>query len=385
MAKRITYLGYTNARAKLTRFGIKERDRFSHIHILGKTGTGKSTLLGQMALQDITARDSAVILIDPHGDLAQDVRGQVGESERMLFLDGTKPAFSFNPLRGVARSQQPLAVAALVSVFARQWEDSWGPRVEHLLRNCLFVLVAQGDATLADLPRLLRDRQLQRDWLRRVQNPPVADFLLREWPTYSLNFRGSMQAPLMNKLGAMLSDPRLREILCGDGEPLRLSSVLGRQKVLLVDTSKGVMGEGPSRMLGSLLLAYIALAGLARSSDEPVFVYVDELGSVATTFVASMLEELRKRKIGLTLAHQHLSQLGPELADAVIGNAGTRIAFRLGSKDAAVLTREFVPQFAVEDFLNLPNFEFYLRLLIDGRPSWGFSAKNSSFPNLSTQ
>jgi hypothetical protein len=137
------------------------------------------------------------------------------------------------------------------------------------------------------------------------------------------------------------------------------------------------MGEGPAHLLGSLLLAYSALAGLARTDETPAFVFVDELGSVATSFVASMLEELRKRRVGLTVAHQHLSQLGPELADAILGESGTKIAFRLGSSDAAVLAREFAPRFGAEDFLDLPNFEYYLRLLIDGQPSRAFSATTS--------
>ena len=262
----------------------------------------------------------------------------------------------------------------MLTTYTRQWDDSWGPRVEHLLRNCLFVLVAQQNATLSDIPRLLRDRALQREMLKRVENPPVRDFFEREWPSYSMQFRGSMQAPLMNKLGAYLSDPRLRKILSGNDSPLQLSEIMRNKRVLLASLAKGTMGEGPSRLLGSLLLAYTALAGLARSDDTPSFVFVDELGSVATSFVGSILEELRKRHVGLTLAHQHLSQLDSELADSVLGNAGTRISFRLGSKDSAVLAREFAPQFETEDFLNLPNFHYYLRLLIDGQPSRAFSA-----------
>ena len=378
MNDRVTYLGCATARAKLRRFGIKEGDRFSHVHILGKTGTGKSTLLEQMILQDVAAGHASVILIDPHGDLAESVCNKLGEGERIRFIDGAKPNFSFNPLRGIAREQQPLAVAALVSVFARQWKDSWGPRSEHVLRNCLYVLVAQGRATLEDLPRLLRDRQLQRDWLKRVDNPQVKDFFLREWPSYSVQFRGTMQAPILNKLGAYLTDERLRRILTSAEDRLRLGGVLTKKRVLLASLAKGTLGEGPAHLLGSLLLAYAALGGLARSGGPPAFLFVDELGSVATTFVASILEELRKRSIGLTLAHQHLSQLGPELSDAVVGNAGTRIAFRVGSKDAEVLARDFAPRFEPEDFLNLPNYQFYLRLLIDGQPSRAFSAQTEA-------
>ena len=310
MDERVTYLGYANARANIRRFGIKERDRFSHVHVLGKTGTGKSTLLEQMILQDVAPGHAPVILIDPHGDLAESVRDKLGGDERVRFIDGAHPDFSFNPLRSVPRKQHALAVAALTSVFARQWEDSWGPRSEHVLRNCLYVLVAQGTATLEDLPRLLRDHQFQRDWLKRVENPPVRDFFLREWPSYSVQFRGTMQAPILNKLGAYLSDERLRSILTGEDNPLRLSEVLADKRVLLASLAKGTLGEGPAHLLGSLLLAYAALGGLARSGGPRAFLFVDELGSVATTFVGSILEELRKRGVGLTLAHQHLSQLG---------------------------------------------------------------------------
>ena len=374
MDDRVTYLGYTNSRANFRRFGIKERDRFSHVHILGKTGTGKSTLMGQMIMQDVRAGHASVILIDPHGDLAESLRDQLADDSRVRFLDGANPDFSFNPLRNVPRSRHSLAVAALVSVFARQWEDSWGPRVEHVLRNCLYVLVARGEATLEDLPRLLRDRALQRSWLKRVDNPPVRDFFLQEWPSYSLALRGAMQAPLLNKLGAYLSDDRLRAILTETANPLRLSDVMARREILLVSLAKGEMGPDPAHLLGSLLLAYTALGGLARDDSTPAFVFVDELGSVATPFVGSMLEELRKRQVGVTVAHQHLSQLGRELGDAVLGNAGTQVAFRSGSGDAAVLAREFAPRFDAEDFLSLPNFRYYLRLMIDGRPGRAFSA-----------
>jgi hypothetical protein len=379
MDDRITYLGYANARAKLRRFGIKERDRFSHIHILGKTGTGKSTLLEQMILQDVRAGHAAVILIDPHGDLAESLRDRLEDEPRILFLDGADPNFSFNPLRGVPRQQHSLAVAGLVSVFSRQWVDSWGPRTEHLLRNCLHLLLAHGRATLEDLPRLLRDRRMQREWLQHLRNPPVEEFFLREWPSYSLQFRGAMQAPLLNKVGAYLSDERLRKVLAGEGgEIVRLSKALAQRQVVLCSLAKGRMGEGPAQILGSLLLAYTALAGLGRTDGAPAFVFVDELGSVATSFVASMLDELRKRQVGLVVAHQHLSQLEPELADAILGETGTRVAFRLGSKDASVLAREFSPRLAAEDFLSLPNFHCYLRLLIGGQPSPAFSASLAS-------
>ena len=377
--QKLTYLGYANHRAKHVRFGVRRADRFSHCHLIGATGCGKTTLLEQMVLQDILAGDASVIVIDPHGDLVARVRRQVPEDtqERVVFLDGADSRWTFNPLRRVPKMQQPLAVASLVSVFARQWESSWGPRVEHLLRNCLFLLAAQRDANLADVPRLLGDRKLQHRLLAHVDNEPVREFFLREWPSYSLPFQGSIKAPLLNKLGALLSDPSLRRVLCGNERPLQLGQVFAGRRVLLVDSAKGKLGEGSASLLGSLLLAYVALGGLARESTSPVFVYVDELGSVATTFVASMLEELRKKGMGLTAAHQHLAQLDPVVGDAVIGNAGTRILFRLGAKDAAFFEREFGPKFVADDLVNLPNFHLYLRLLVDGAPSRPFSAKTA--------
>ncbi len=379
MENNVTYIGYANARAKLRRFGIREWDRFSHIHILGKTGTGKSTMLGQMATQDAIRGDASVVLIDPHGDLARRVRDSLAQqgvpSDRVRYLAADNPDFSFNPLKGVSRSHAPLSIAALVSVFSRQWEDSWGPRVEHVLRNAIGALLAAQDATIADIPRLLRDRSFQRRCLSQVRSPSLEEFFYREWPSYSLGFRSSIAAPFLNKIGAYVSDERLRSILTGNNRPLRLGRAMQQKQIVLVDLAKGTLGPGPAYLLGSLLLAYVALAGLARTDSHPVFVYVDELGSVASSFVGSMLEELRKRKIGLTLGHQHLSQLGSELADTIIGNAGTRIAFRLGSRDAAVMTREFAPALAPEDFLNLPNYAFYIRLLIDGEPSRAFSGE----------
>ncbi len=379
MGNDITYIGHANARARLQRFGIKKRDRFSHVHIVGKTGTGKSTLMEQMLLQDVERGDSSVIVIDPHGDMTRSahetVTGRGVATDRVRYLSTTNPNFSFNPLQGVAREHVPLAVAALVSVFTCQWEDSWGPRVEHVLRNALTALLYRGSATIADIPRVLRDRRLQRACLAKANDPSLAEFFLREWPSYSLAFRSSMQAPLLNKIGAYVSDERLRTILTGDGKRLHLGQVMRGKEVALIDLGKGALGPTPAHLLGSLLLSYVALAGLARTEEHPVFVYVDELGSVASSFVGSMTEELRKRNVGLTLAHQHFAQLGSELTDALLGNAGTRIAFRLGSRDAVLMAREFAPVFLSEDFLNLPNFAFYIRLLIDGQPSKAFSGE----------
>ena len=377
----IVYIGRVNHRTTCTRFGIKTRDRRSHVYVIGKTGTGKSTLLRSMILQDIrTGRGMA--LLDPHGDLVEDILSLVPVSRRddVTYLDTPAENWTFNPLARIPSGRESLATAELVEVFKKIWADDWGPRLEHLLRNVVFTLLEIPSASLGDIPRLLTDRDYRERIAEGLSNVEVREYWLTEYARYSPPFRAVVVAPLQNKLGAMLTDPRLRSILTAEESSFDLEALMDGRKILLVNLSRGRIGEGPAAILGSLLVAHIGLIGLARA-DRPeadrtdFFTYLDEFQMFATESLATMLAELRKYRVSLVLSNQYLSQLDPTIRDAVLGNVGTLISFRVSGKDAHHLATEFAPVFRPVDLVGLPNFNIYMRLMIDGEVSRPFSAK----------
>ncbi len=380
MRDQVTYLGYANARARLTRFGIRAPDRLAHCWLVGKTGVGKSTLLSTIAKQDLLG-DMGFLLLDPHGDLVEEVKeyAKVIEKEIIVF-DPSKPEWSLNPFEDVRASLRPLAVAGFVETMHKLWPQEWGPRLEHIMRNVTWTLVETKDATLLDVPRLLSDKHFRRELVERLLNREVRSFWQYEFEKWTPGFRAMALAPLENKVGAILGDPRLRRLFGKKGTPLRIRNAMDRSEVVLADLSKGVLGEGPSDLVGSLLLSRVALAALSRSQmgkDErvPFWVIADEFQSFGTAYVATMLGELRKFGVGLVAANQRTGQLDPDARDAMLGNAGTVIVFRVGASDARIFAAEFSPTLSPDDFLTLSNFSFYLRLLIDGKPSKPFSAQ----------
>jgi DNA helicase HerA-like ATPase len=379
----ITYIGRTTFRNAGISFGIRQRDRRSHFYAIGKTGTGKSTLLYMMAGQDaVNGRGFA--LFDPHGDLAERLRALASKERAndLIYLNAADPALSwtFNPFAGVPEDKRALAAAGLVEVFKKLWPDDWGPRLEHLLRNVVYTLLENPGSTLADIPPLLTDKDFREQLVSGVENDAVRDFWEKEYAKYSLSFRAVVVAPLQNKIGALLTDPMLRRILTQDGVRLDLRSIMDEGKVLIVNLDKGRIGEGPAAILGSLLVSHIALAGISRSERpeedrRDFFVYLDEFHTFATQSLATMLSELRKYRVGMILAHQHLSQLDPTIRDAVFGNVGTLISFRVGAADAQYIAREFAPTFVFTDLTWLPRYNMYIRLLIEGEQSRPFSAR----------
>lgn len=378
----LTYLGQTNTSRNDRPFGIRIRDRRSHIAVIGKTGTGKSTLLASIVSQDIAAGRGCALL-DPHGDLVRSVEAQLSPDarSRTVFLDATDAhaAVGLNPLAEVPSDCRALTAAGIVEVFKKLWSDDWGPRLEHLLRNVVFTLLERPDSTLADVPRLIADRTFRANALTFVTDPVVLGFWADEFERYSPGFRSVVVAPLQNKMGALLTDPTLRRILVEPRDPLDLREVMDHRKVLLVNLDKGQIGEGPSATLGSFLVSHLALAAVQRSAvpegeRRDFAIVLDEFQTFTTLSVATMLAELRKFRVGMVLANQHLSQLDPKIRDAVFGNVGTLISFRVGGADAAFLAREFAPTFSAEDFTALPRYHTYIRLLVDGEVTHPFSA-----------
>jgi hypothetical protein len=285
-----------------------------------------------------------------------------------------------NPIDGVEPGQEALATAELVEVFKKIWDEEWGPRLEHLLRNVLLTLFELPGATLADVHDLLNDRDYRENAAKALGNEAVREYWLVEYARYSPPFRAVVVAPLQNKLGALLTDPRIRGIIAAKRSSFDLRSTLDQGKILLVNLSRGQIGEGPAMVLGALLAARIGLAGLARA-DRPeaarrdFCLYLDEFQIFATLSLASMLAELRKYRVALVLANQFLGQLEPKVRDAVLGNIGTLVLFRVSALDAAHLARELEPAFEVVDLISLPNRHIYVKLMIDGEVSRPFSAE----------
>ena len=382
MREDVTGIGKVDHRNDRRHFGVRREDRFLHVYVIGKTGTGKSTLLGQMAAQDLAA-GNGFALIDPHGDLVDRLHADAIRSggRDVLYLNATDPnqPYGYNPLRHVRGDRIPLAASGLLEVFKKMWSDAWGVRMEHILRNALYALLEQKEATLSDILRLFRDRTYRKSIAASLENDAVRLFWEKEFERYTFSYRTDGIASIQNKIGAFLADPVMRRILTEPGEPISLRKVMDEGKVLLVNLGKGRIGEDSSALLGGLLVTTIGLAAYSRADTAPearrdFFVYVDEFQSFTTLAVADMLSELRKYRVGLTMAHQYLFQLEPEIRHAVLGNAGTLISFRLGAEDASYISREFNERFAVGDLLNLPNHHIYLKLMIDGQPSQPFSA-----------
>lgn len=358
------------------------------MYLIGKTGTGKSTLLKTMALQDVE-NGRGLALLDPHGDLVREVLNRVSNARKkdVLYLDTPNANWTFNPLADIEQGQEALAVAELIEVFRKIWSDDWGPRLEHVLRNALFTLLEIPGATLADIQPLLNDRKHRESVIETVENPEVREFWTTEYSRYSSAFRAVVIAPLQNKLGAFLTDPRVKSIVAARKSSFNFKDLMDSGKVVLVNLSRGEIGEGPSMLLGALVAARVGLAGLARanvqeSARRDFALYLDEFQVFATLSLATMLAELRKYRVCLVLANQYLGQLEIEIRDAVIGNAGTLICFRLSAADAAYFSREFAATFDEGDLVSLPNYNMCLRLMIDGEVSRPFSAMTCQPPTV---
>jgi hypothetical protein len=378
----VSYFGRANFRNKGILFGIKQTDRLSHMYVIGKTGTGKSTLLETLASQDITA-GRGMMLIDPHGDLAERVARAVPAHRRedVIYFnmpDPTQP-FGYNPLKHVREDKISLAASGLLEAFKKMWPDAWGVRMEHVLRNALLTLLEQCEATLGDILKILDDKSFRSAAIARIKNEQVRQYWITEYDHYPSRLKAEAIAPIQNKVGAFLADPALRRVLTSPEKPLQIRRIMDEGKILIVNLARGQLGEDTTSLLGALLVTTAALAAFSRAEVEtadrrPFFVYPDEFQSFTTRSLASMTAELRKYGIGIVAAHQYLTQVEPPVIDAVLGNAGTVICFRLSAQDAVAIARELEPKFTANDLINLPNYQIYVKLMIDGAPSQPFSA-----------
>ena len=375
----LTILGTTNGRRPHRSFGIKPADRLFHHYIIGQTGTGKSTLLLNMIRQDI-AQGQGFCLIDPHGNLAEAVAQLAGD--KAIYWDAADPAtpYGYNPLTFVSSHYRPLVASSLIDALKKQWSDAWGPRMEHLLRYALLALLEQPHATLKDIIPLFLSKEFKKDVVSGVSDDAVHRFWTDEFT--KMNYKTSLDgvAPIANKLGAFLAHPVVRRAICEPQEPLRFRSIMDEGHMLIVNLAKGRLGADTANLLGGLIVSVIGYAAFSRQQTpqakrRPFFLYIDEFHAFTTEAFADMLSELRKYALGLILAHQHTSQLGQGVLDAILGNVGTWISFRLGATDAAIMARQFASNRPEpRDLVNLPNHETFVKLMIDGQQGQVFSA-----------
>jgi hypothetical protein len=377
----LTVFARTNWRDRRKPFGIHRADRRAHMYVVGRTGTGKSTLLASLIRADLRSGAPSStrtgILSRPSG-LGLPAH-RTGDLVYFEVANAATP-LAWNPLERVSPSRGPARASGMLEVFKKLWPDSWGPRLEHILRNALLCLFELPQATLADVLRLVTDERYRKAAGSHTLNPQVREFWLREYEQYGSRFRVEAIAPLQNKVGAFLADPRLRRILTAPRSSFDLRSVMDDGKTLLVNLSKGKIGEDAASLLGALLVAQIGTTGLGRA-DVPedkrrdFYLYLDEFQTFATLHLAEMLSELRKYRVNLILAHQYLAQLEPEVRDAVLGNVGTIVCFRIGVQDAVILEREFAPEFEALDLTRMPNHQFAIKLMVDGATSTPFTGE----------
>ncbi|HUX22404.1 MAG TPA: TraM recognition domain-containing protein, partial [Spirochaetia bacterium] len=325
-----------------------------------------------------------VALFDPHGDLVERVVAFAQEKRKddLIYFnvpDASRP-LGFNPLESVPLAKRAVAASGMLEVFKKIWAESWGPRLEHILRNALLALLDQPQATLADILRMMDEPGFRRIAASRVRNAQVRNFWLREYESYPARFRAEAIAPIQNKVGAFLADPVLNAILTQPKSAFDLRRIMDEGRILLVNLAKGKIGEDSAALLGALLVSRIGLTGLSRAEMPErercdFYLYLDEFQSFTTLSLANMMSELRKYRVNLILAHQYLSQLDIQVRDAILGNAGTIVSFRLGLADAEILSKEFWPEFSAEDLIRLPNYSVYMKLMVGGAVTMPFSAE----------
>ena len=381
-------LGTTTHRGTHRRFGITQRDRLGHMWILGKTGTGKSTLLKHLIRADLLAGRGCMVL-DPHGDLVEAILDLVPAHrvQDTIYFNPADTAhpLAFNPLDLAAGLPAPLVAAGLLGVLKKSWPEFWGPRMEYVLRSSLLTLLGFRGATLLDLHRLLVDAEFRRKIVGLVKDPQLLQFWTKEFAAYSTTFRIEAISPIVNKTGQYLTTPLVRNIIGQRTSAFSFRAVMDEGRIILVNLAKGRIGEDVSALLGSLLVSQLELAALSRVDTEAAerrnfFLYVDEAHLMATRTMVELFPEARKFHLGIILAHQYLDQLEEELRYAVMGNVGTLIVFRLGARDADALTKEFAPEFHPSDLVSLPAYHIALKLMVDGTTSRPFSAETFSPP-----
>ena len=383
--KDISYIGRCDFRGTNKLFGIKRKDRRQHMYVVGKTGTGKSTFLHNLIVQDIE-KGEGLALVDPHGELVESIMEKIPEYRRddIIYFNpaDTDYHIGFNPLEIPDQKYKHLIASGIMSIFTKLWANVWSARMEYILNNAILALAENPGSTLLGINRILVDKDFRQRIIENVTDPVVHAFWIHEYEEWRDQFRNEAIAPIQNKVGQFLSTSLIRNVVGQKKSTLDIFKSMNEGKVLLFNLSKGKIGEDNAALLGALLITKIQLAAMERvriPEEERVdfYLYVDEFQNFATDSFANILSEARKYRLNLILAHQYIGQLttdtSTKVRDAVFGNAGTMIMFRVGATDAEFLEPEFEPEITPEDMVNLPNYHAYLKLMVDGISSRPFS------------
>ena len=382
MLDEITFFGETTFRNTRKKFGIKTDDRRRHMYVIGKTGMGKTALMENMAIQDIQA-GRGVCFIDPHGEASEKLLDFV-PSKRINDVIYFNPAdlefpIAFNVMEKVDIAHRHLVAGGLMGVFKKIWPDVWSARMEYILNNCILALLEYPGSTLLGVNRMLSDINYRNKVIEKITDPVVKAFWLQEFARYTQRLEVEATAAIQNKVGQFISTILIRNIIGQVKSKIDMREAMDDQKILILNLSKGRIGEDASRLLGALLITKIQLAAMERvempeEERKDFYLYVDEFQNFATESFVNILSEARKYRLCLILGHQYITQMEETVRDAVFGNVGTIVCFRIGAEDAEFLEKEFMPQFLAGDLVNLAKYNIYLKLMIDGVAARPFSA-----------
>ncbi|MCX6754358.1 MAG: type IV secretion system DNA-binding domain-containing protein [Candidatus Nomurabacteria bacterium] len=383
----VVFIGRTNYVAALEEkkfvFGIKRVDRRRHMYIIGKSGVGKSKLQELMIRQDI-AYGHGVCIIDPHGELVHDILDFIPKErvDDVCIVDPDDVAYpvSFNPLADINPTFKHQLTHGFIEVLRKQFGSNWTPRLEHIFRFTLLALMDYKEATMQGMILMLTDSAYRDKVIENIKDDMVHKFWSVEFEHWALKFDTDTIIPLVNKLGQFLSDPMLRNIFGQQKNKINIEQLMNDKKILLINLSKGKIGEENSSLFGSIFLTKIKQAGMERvihgaKESNDFYLYIDEFHNIITDTFENLLSEARKYGINLIVSHQYIGQLLPKLQQAVLGNISTIVSFRVGGDDATKLKPEFAPVFDVKDMINLGVGEFYIKMTIDGESYDPFSAE----------
>ncbi|OGY07040.1 MAG: hypothetical protein A3D24_03495 [Candidatus Blackburnbacteria bacterium RIFCSPHIGHO2_02_FULL_39_13] len=391
--KQVNFFAKTDYKGKPTTFGILKNDRRRHVYIIGKTGTGKSTMLMNMAINDIR-NGEGVGVIDPHGETAETLLEFV-PSYRVNDVIYFNPSdtdypFHLNPLEITDPSQKDIIASGIVAIFYKLFAQSWGPRLEYILRNTILTLLEVPNSTLLQIPELLTNAHFRNKAVDQITDPVVKAFWKNEFDKMSENFRNEAVSPILNKVGQFLSSQIIRNIVGHPKSTINLEDIMNNKKILILNLSQGRMGEDNAALLGAMLITKLQLAAMHRvnipeEEREDFYLYVDEFQNFATTSFIKILSEARKYKLNLILANQYIKQVDETIRAAIFGNVGTMMTFLIGAEDADLIAKEFSERFKPEDLLALGNFQIIIKMAINNLTSTPFFAQSLPLPQSRTQ